>query len=388
MQRDVAVGEVVGQGGAGDVAVAGGHGVVLRVDQPGAGLAGRGQGGDLGVLGHVDVGGGGFDETAVAAAGRAGVQGATDVDLAGLHAAQQNDGAVAVIYRARFNHAGVVDDAGEQGVLRAGTHQDLATISLEQTAVGSQAAQHALVHLQVQQAVATEGQCRSAARAQRHRTQPGGDDALVADLVAEQGDVAAVGRMDRALVNHAAAALAAETAGRAAEAGVVHIQAGGNQSADVDLRTLAEQDAVRVDQIDLAVGIEVAQDLCAIGVEDAVDRERAGRRLQEVDGFLRRDVETVPVQRQILAGLLDGGGIATLTNTPRTGHDLATARSSLGQKSGQRQGSRHQFGAGRLASPPGDFRNCNPGVQHQAPDDTINVVEGCVLHDSSQIRLH
>ena len=95
----------------------------------------------------------------------------------------------------------------------------------------------------------------------------------------------------------------------AVQAGVVDVQSRGDQAADVDLRALAEQDAVRVDQIHLAVGVQMAEDLRAVGVGDAVDRYRAGRiGLLEVDRFVRGDVEALPVGRQVLAGLVDGGG--------------------------------------------------------------------------------
>jgi hypothetical protein len=49
------------------------------------------------------------------------------------------------------------------------------------------------------------------------------------------------------------------------------VQRRGDQAADVDLRALAEQDAVGVDQPDLAVGIEVTEKLRAVYITDAVD---------------------------------------------------------------------------------------------------------------------
>ncbi len=53
------------------------------------------------------------------------------------------------------------------------------------------------------------------------------------------------------------------------------IQRRGNQSADVDLRARTEQDAVRIDQVHLAVGIQMPEDLRAVGIEYPVDGNRA-----------------------------------------------------------------------------------------------------------------
>ncbi len=52
------------------------------------------------------------------------------------------------------------------------------------------------------------------------RAQTGADAALVADAVADQGDIAARGGIDRALVDDAARAGAAEAALAAAEVGI------------------------------------------------------------------------------------------------------------------------------------------------------------------------
>ena len=118
---------------------------------------------------------------------------------------------------------------------------------------------------------------------------------MVADGVAEQRNIAALGGIDAATVNDATLALAAEGLGIAVQAGVIHVQGGSHQPADIDLGTRAEQDAVGVDQVHLPVGIEVTEDLGAAGVKDAVDRDGGSRGLNEIDSLLRPNVEAFPI---------------------------------------------------------------------------------------------
>ncbi|OIQ81799.1 hypothetical protein GALL_364310 [mine drainage metagenome] len=228
-------------------------------------------GGDAGAVSHFDGRRRGFDEAAITGFRGGGIERAADIDGSRLHAAKQGDDAVTVFHRARFDHAGVVDHAGEQGIFCAGGHDHLAAVGLNQLPVLGQVVERALVHLHLQQAVAAEGQGGGAAGAECHGTQPGADGTLIADGVAKQGHIAAIGGMQDALVDDAAGPAAAEGSAVAAEAGVVEIQGGGDQAPDIDLGALAEQDAVGIDQPHLSVGVEVPEDLRAIGVEDAVD---------------------------------------------------------------------------------------------------------------------
>ena len=138
------------------------------------------------------------------------------------------------------------------------------------------------------------------------------DHALVADFVTEQCHIAAIGGIDRALVDDAAGAAATEGYCIGSQSAVGHIQGGSDQPADIDLRTLAEQNAVRVNQPNLSIGVKAAEYLRAVGVEDAVDRDSGSRRLKEVYNFQWRNVEAQPVKRQVLARLLDVGGDAGL----------------------------------------------------------------------------
>ena len=379
LDHDIAIAQVGRQGGAADVAAAGGDGEVDRVDQPGAGAAlGSGRA-DAHVVGDLHVGGARFDEATIAAIRGAGVQRAAHMGGAGCHAAKQDDAAIALFHAARLDDARVVDDAGQQGIAGASAHQHLAAIGADQPAVLGQVVQGALVDLQLQQARAVKAQGGGAAGAQGNRAQACRNAALVAHLPAQQGDIAAIGRAQRAFIDDLARAIAAERVLRAAQAGVVDVERRGDQAAHIDLCAAAEQHAVRVDQVHLAVRVDAPQDLRAVVVEDAVDCQRAGRGLDEVDGFIGADVETVPVQRRLLARLPDGGAVALLADAGRACHHLP-ARGSGQRRSSQRQrrhggGRGGQFAAAALAAPARRFRNGDPGVQDVAPDEAIDVIQ-------------
>jgi len=83
------------------------------------------------------------------------------------------------------------------------------------------------------------------------------------------------------------------------------------------LGTGAEDDAVLVDDVDLALGVDFASDLrggCA-GTYNFVEGDpfagvgSAGG-LVEIDGGLAADIEGFPVQEGLRGGLLDADGVA------------------------------------------------------------------------------
>ena len=367
-----------------DVATAGGDGEVDRVDQPGAGFACSRSSADAGRVGNFDVRGAGFNEAAIATVRRARIQCAGQIQRAGRHAAQQHNIASVVFHRARFNQTGVVDDAGQQRVFGTGAHQHPAAAGVNHAAVGAQAVQHALVDLQLHQAVVLKGQRGGAAGAQGHRAQRRADAALVADAVPQQCDKAAsavrTGGVERAQVDNAARTRAAEAAAVAGQARVVQIQCGGDQTADVDLRPLAKQNTVRVDQKDLAVGVQAAEDLAAVGVINPIHGDRRGRRLHKVHRLGRRDVEALPVQRQVLAGLVDGCGVARLRDCANTRSNLRTDRPGVGVQATQKaQGGRtDDLIARAFALPARDFRHGHPGLAELAPDQSENSIHCAV----------
>ncbi|MDT4843088.1 hypothetical protein FQZ97_770080 [compost metagenome] len=97
---------------------------------------------------------------------------------------------------------------------------------------------------------------------------------------------------------------------------VAELQAGGDQVAHVDLAAAGEQDAVAIDEVDAALGLDAAGDMAgsAAGVVDAVERDPlvgaglgvgAGT-LVELHRRVLADVEGLPVQDGLVGGLLDG----------------------------------------------------------------------------------
>ena len=330
------------------------------------------------------MGGAGFNKATVAAIRGTGIERTAHIGGALRHTAQQDDGAVVLLHRARFDDAGVVDHAGKQCVFGARAHQDIAAVGADQPAVFGQAVQYPLVHLHLDHAVVLERKGGGTTCPQCHCAQRRGDRALVADGVAEQGDVttraARACGIDCALVDDAAGTGAAERSAAAIQAGVIDAERGGHQCADVNQRVLPEQDAVGVDQVHLPVGVEAPEDLCAVGVEDAVDCDGGCRRLHEVDRLLRCNIEAVPVEREVLAGLIDGGGRPGLGDAARAGAHLPAHGFSL-REGRQEQAPRQRHGAGQqspagagLAPPFGVFCHRHQNAQRTAPDQAVDTV--------------
>ena len=208
----------------------------------------------------------------------------------------QHNHPVDILHAARLNNTRVVDHAGQHGIPGAGRQPDRAAVGIDQTTIFSQVVQRALVHLQLNQAIAGKRQRDVAARAQRHRPRPGIDRPRITDLVADEGNITAVAGIDGALVDDAAGAAARESARGAAQAGVAGVERRRHQAADVDLRSGAKQHAIRIDQINLAVGVERTVELGGAIAADAVDGNRAGRRLDKIDRLAAAGIERLPVQ--------------------------------------------------------------------------------------------
>ncbi len=300
------------------------------------------------------------------------------MEVALLHIAQQHDLAFFTAGQGmRFDHARIIDDTRRQFARRLGRQVDLAAIGTDGAAILDQGIERALRHLQLDGT--TQVQRDRAACTHQHAAGMGSDGAAVADLRGHQRDIATIGSTDGALIDDASASLAAEDMLVASQAGSVDIEGRSNKSTHIDLRGAAKQDAVRVDQVDLAVGIKSPEDLRTIAVENAVDGERAGRRLHEVDGFLAAHIEAGPVQRSLLARLLNRRCRAGLGDGRRAGHHLASRGSGTGGAS-QRQRrhggrGRGQLAASALAAPARRLGNGNPGVQNMTPDESINVIQ-------------
>ena len=258
---DVVGHQLSGQGRAGDVvARRTANGEVLRVDQPGAGPAGGRGRGDPHAGIHVHACSRRFHEAAIATAGCAGVQRPTHVDSAGLHVAQQQDAASAVLQGPGLDHAGVVDGGMQQAARGLRGHQYTPTICADKPAVFSQCIDRTGGHCHVQQAVAGHVHGDGVARGQCYRAQAGHDDALVADAPAHQRDVAAVTGGDAALIDDRARTRARERVFARLEVGIAEVHGRGKQAADIHRGSLSKKNAVRVQQEHPTVGIQVTQD--------------------------------------------------------------------------------------------------------------------------------
>ncbi len=301
---------------------------VLRIDEPRARLSGRCAGVDFRGNTNVDRRTGGFHRATVAATRSACVKGAPHIDCTGTPA-KQDDRAIVVLHGLRLDDTRVIDHACQHRVLGACGHEDLSAVSLDKLAVLDQIAELAGVNLQMEQSIAAERERLCATRAEGYGPELRTDHALIGDLMPQQGNIASRGCVDRALVGDRSIPTAAEFP-RVGRAVADQIEGRGHQAADVDLRVLAEQHPIGVDQPDLAVRIQVAQNFAARRTIDAIDRQGAGVRLNEIHRLLRTDVEALPIERQRLAALLNGGRATGLADLPGARGDLAARGARIG----------------------------------------------------------
>ena len=244
----------------------------------------------------VGVGGGGTDGAAVDDVGTAGeVEGAVGIgdDAGGLG-----------------DIAGV-DGSGEDVLGLAGGEEDASTAGVDLAAVedgGVDAEfvlQDVLGHTDADEALAVEGEDGLFTGGHIDGAEVGADDALVLHLFAQQGDVTAGGGVDKAGVDDGAIG----TEDFAEDVVAVHevvggdVEAGGNQSTDIDAGGTTKEEAVGVNEDDGAVGVDLAVDLRGVVAEDAIEGEGVATGLVVVDDFVAGEVVAAPV---------DGHGVALL----------------------------------------------------------------------------
>ena len=330
------------------------------------------------------------NKAAIAAIGRAGVQRAARVHRAGLHVAQQLDGAALRVDGVRLDHAGIVHHGFQEVAGRLGGQQHAAPIGLDQAAIVDQRAHGAPVHRHVQQAVAGHVQRDGIAGRQRHRAQARADRAFVRHIGAQQGHIAAR-RADRALVQHLARAIAAELVLARHEVAVGNVQGRCHQARRVHGRALAEQHAIRVDDEDLAIRRQIAEYRRAIAAQHAVQRHRIAVGLLELHRFALADIELRPVDDGVLAALVDHGiaGRAIDGRLPR--HDRPARRPRQGQAAVAEHQRRRHAGQGEMRSAAAAagqralaggfdvFGNGGVSARGLVPDGAVDAVHGSVL---------
>ena len=244
-----------------------------------------------------------------------------EVDVVSLQA----DHTVHMAQAACFDQPVVVDDRFDELIGRLGAENDLTAIGLDESLVFGQGVQGAPVHGESEQAVAVQVEGDLLARRQRHGAAIGGDRAFIADPRADQRHIATAGAHCALVEDRCAdlARLGGEGKASGQEIVGAQTQRRSNQTGNVDLCTLAEQHAIGVEDEDLAIGVELAQDAAAVRAKHAVQRDGTGAGLQEVDALVCADVEALPVDGKLGTGLMDGGGGAALADVALPGADNA-----------------------------------------------------------------
>src|SRR5690606_1629617 len=140
--------------------------------------------------------------------------------------------------------------------------------------------------------------------------QPGLDDPLVLHLPPQQCHGSTVSCGDGSPVQHRSGYTVRIPASKLVvtghEVGRSDVQCGCDQRAYVNVGILAKQDAIRVHQKDLTIGLQLAQDLARILTQDSVQCHRVGCGLHEPDGISGANIELLPIYGQAWAGLLHG----------------------------------------------------------------------------------
>ena len=293
------------------------------IDQPGAGEARCGKGRDLQVIGHRNTGGGRFNETAIAAIGRRGVERSPGVDSASFHARKQQDLTRAIGKRLRLDGPGVRYDRGDRRARPLRGEQHLAAVGGDQSAILDQCPGRCPVYLHLQMAVGTGVEKHIRPRRQHDVALGCADRTQVGDRSADQHDLPAVMRRDQALVDHRSARGESEPVGTGQEVGIRDRTGRGDDTANVDLRGRGEQHAIGIDDVDLAVRGEIAGNRRPGGGQHAVERNGTGIGLDEGDRGILADVEALPVDDAALTGLGHRHGAAVRCDRNLSGGDSA-----------------------------------------------------------------
>ena len=124
-----------------------------------------------------------------------------------------------------------------------------------------------------------------------------------AGIVDMPGDERRALGIDGAQVLHRGVGVALEDQVAIPEVVVGNVEGGGDEPVDVDLRPGSEKDAVGIDQIEMAVGSQLAVDLGGVGANHPRQHRRPRTGLVDVDLVAVADVKALPIDNR-LAGLL------------------------------------------------------------------------------------
>ncbi|MNU87391.1 hypothetical protein D3C71_771730 [compost metagenome] len=288
--------------------------------------------------GHVHVFAGDDDLAALLARAHArGVDRAGDLDGAGV-AARQHDLAVLHADRLGADDAVGVDHVVDHALDGACGHQDRAAVRADDATVRDQGGYRLAAGVlgqfadrgrgvKAEQPVALEVDRDGLGARQGHAAQLGFDHARVAHRRRHQRGQAAVLDADRAFVDDRGVGLGrglVELVVAGQEVLVADVRRGGDQTAHVDARTLAEHHAVRVHQHHRAVGVQAAEDRRGVIADHAVQRDALAAGLTEVDRLVGADAEVFPVDDRLAGRLLDvQRAVAAVDDGGRAAHDVA-----------------------------------------------------------------
>ena len=273
-----------------------GNGVIIRVDQPGSGLTGGGSGVHDRSVRNLHLCTRTLHETAVSAVWRRGVDLSVNHRRAAGHVRDQNDTASPVFKRPGPYLAAVAHHRPAQRVGRFGAHHNHAAVGLYQPPVLRKRVHRSLVNRVPDQAVSVEVHRNLIPGQQRHAPFVGRDTAFVDDPRRDQRNHSARNGRDLALVDDRTGAATVRKSVLALQKVVVgEVQGRCDQSADVDFRRFAENNAVLVEQEHRSVRTQAAKDLARVLVCNAVQRRRGNCGLRELYCCRLADVEALPV---------------------------------------------------------------------------------------------
>ena len=122
-----------------------------------------------------------------------------------------------------------------------------------------------------------------------------------------------------------------------------------------------------------------------MGVQDAVNSQCAGRRLDEVDSLGLGDIEALPVDGEFVASLIDRGGAAVCADAAAAAYKLPALGCGPCAVA-QAEQARYQRGAEQrcrtaFTPPARQLRGHHPGLKNCVPDEAVNAVErGVCVH--------
>ena len=245
---------------------------------------------------------------------------AADLNRAALHAARIRQAARTEVHitrrdadRARCvcegggtDDAVLIDRRAREHFARRRRHKDKASVCLDETFVRDRLFQCRLGGDDLDLSVAAKVECDRFARGEDCRALLRDDDALVDDVLAEEGDEPAVLGGERCLVDDLSVVLCAdEVVASRHEVRVRDVHGGGDDRARIDLCARGEVDARRVDEEDAPVRLQLSEDLGRVAAEDTVQEGRLCVRLEDAHALARCDVEALPVDDSVLRVLMD-----------------------------------------------------------------------------------